>query len=385
MLVHGRDEDTLYGYTKLMKLMQTMMRFMPAKARDFKSWMQVNIYWNQPLAQNIASMFKFILREYFNQPLDVPPVIEVPMMGLYHPAAEGFFKDIRAYQDWQKKRGQHRKAGAAGAARNGHAPRASYRVALLFFRKHLMQEREYIDDVITALEAAGMDVLPIFVTGVEGHVVVRDWLAKAQIDALVSLIGFALVGGPAGSTSPGVHRDAAIAILAQIDAPYIVAQPLYVQDFTSWHKMGVGPMQAAATYALPEMDGAIDPVILGAINHGRFQTVPDRLQRLTTLVGRWAALRHTPNREKRIAFVVYDYPPGLGKKATAALLDVPRSLLNILRRLKAEGYDVGELPPTPEALLQMLDAKKENKEYKRDYKKLKIECFMIEKRIDKKR
>jgi len=356
MLVHGRDEDTLYGYTKLMKLMQTMMRFMPAKARDFKNWMQVNIYWNQPLAQNIASMFKFILREYFNQPLDVPPVVEVPMMGLYHPAAEGFFKDIRAYQDWQKKRGQHRKAGAAGAARNGHAPRASYRVALLFFRKHLMQERGYIDDAITALEAAGMDVLPIFVTGVEGHVVVRDWLAKAQIDALVSLIGFALVGGPAGSTSPGVHRDAAIAILEQIDAPYIVAQPLYVQDFTSWHKMGVGPMQAAATYALPEMDGAIDPVILGAINHGRFQTVPDRLQRLTTLVGRWAALRHTPNREKRIAFVVYDYPPGLGKKATAALLDVPRSLLNILRRLKAEGYDVGELPPTPEALLQMLDA-----------------------------
>ena len=66
MLVHGRDEDTLYGYTKLMKLMQTMMRFMPAKARDFKNWMQVNIYWNQPLAQNIASMFKFILREYFN-------------------------------------------------------------------------------------------------------------------------------------------------------------------------------------------------------------------------------------------------------------------------------------------------------------------------------
>jgi magnesium chelatase subunit H len=356
MLVHGRDEDTLYGYTKLMKLMQTMMRFMPAKARDFKNWMQVNIYWNQPLAQNIASMFKFILREYFNQPLDVPPVVEVPMMGLYHPAAEGFFKDIRAYQDWQKKRSHHRKAGAAGAARNGHAPRASYRVALLFFRKHLMQERGYIDDAITALEAAGMDVLPIFVTGVEGHVVVRDWLTKAQIDALVSLIGFALVGGPAGSTSPGVHRDAAIAILAQIDAPYIVAQPLYVQDFTSWHKMGVGPMQAAATYALPEMDGAIDPVILGAINHGRFQTVPDRLQRLTTLVGRWAALRHTPNREKRIAFVVYDYPPGLGKKATAALLDVPRSLLNILRRLKAEGYDVGELPPTPEALLQMLDA-----------------------------
>jgi hydrogenobyrinic acid a,c-diamide cobaltochelatase (EC 6.6.1.2) len=200
-----------------------------------------------------------------------------------------------------------------------------------------------------------LDVLPLFVTGVEGHVVVRDWLAKERVDAVVSLIGFALVGGPAGSTSPGAHRDAAIEILERIDAPYIVAQPLYVQDFVSWQKIGVGPMQAAATYALPEMDGAVDPVILGAINNGQFQAAPDRLQRLATLVHRWATLRHTPNREKKVAFVVYDYPPGLGKKATAALLDVPRSLLNILRRLQAEGYDVGRLPATPQELLQQLE------------------------------
>ena len=357
MLVHGRDEDTLYGYTKLMKLMQTMMRFMPAKARDFKNWMQVNIYWNQPLAQNVSSMFRFILREYFNRPIEVPPVVEVPMMGLYHPAAEGFFRDIKAYRDWQKKRAPRRGDGAAGrAARNGRtADQAAHRVALLFFRKHLMQDRGYINDTIAALEAAGLDVLPLFVTGVEGHVVVRDWLAGERLDAVVSLIGFALVGGPAGSTSPGAHRDAAVEILERIDAPYIVAQPLYVQDFVSWQKIGVGPMQAAATYALPEMDGAVDPVILGAINNGQFQAAPDRLQRLATLVRRWATLRHTPNREKRIAFVVYDYPPGLGKKATAALLDVPRSLLNILRRLQAEGYDVGRLPATPEELLQQLE------------------------------
>ncbi len=349
MLVHGRDEDTLYGYTKLMKLMQAMMRFMPAKARDFKNWMQVNIYWNQPLATNVSSMFKFILREYFARPIEVPPVVEVPMMGLYHPDAPGFFKDVKAYRDW------HRKRNAQPATRRKSASRTAYSVALLFFRKHLMQDHGYIDETIRALEEAGLAVLPIFVTGVEGHVVVREWLAREHVDVLVSTIGFALVGGPAGSTSPGAHRDAAIEILERIDAPYIVTQPLYVQDFVSWHKIGVGPMQAAATYALPEMDGAVDPVILGAINNGRFQTAPDRLQRLATLVSKWAALRHTPNRDKRIAFVVYDYPPGLGKKATAALLDVPRSLLNILRRLQAEGYDVGQLPDTPEALLQQLE------------------------------
>ncbi|MCS6772520.1 MAG: magnesium chelatase subunit H [Thermoflexales bacterium] len=344
MLVRGRDEDTLYGYTKLMKLMQTMMRFMPAKARDFKNWMQVNIYWNQPLAVNVSNMFRFILHEYFDPSVQVQPVVEVPMMGVYHPEAQDFFRDIRSYRDWQKKRSRGKRRDQPEA-----------RVALLFFRKHLMQERGYIDHLIREMESANFDVLPVFVAGVEGHVVVRDWLAHEPVDALVSTIGFALVGGPAGSTSPGVHRDAAISILERLDAPYIVAQPLYVQDFVSWSRHGVGPMQAAALYALPEMDGAVDPVVIGAVNNGRFEVAPDRVQRLITLVRNWARLRHTPNRDKKVAFVVYDYPPGLGKKATAALLDVPRSLLNILRRLKAEGYTVGELPETPEALMEQLE------------------------------
>ena len=178
LLVNGRDEDTLYGYTKLMKVMQTMMKFMPDKARDFKNWMQVNIYWNQPVQQNVTSMFKLILREYFGSQLDVPPVVEVPTMGLYHPNAPDFFRDIKAYRDWQKK-------GAAKTSKTKKQP-AKRKAALLFFRKHLMQERSYIDDSIRALEAEGLDVLPIFVSGIDGHVVVRDWLGKGGIDVLIS-------------------------------------------------------------------------------------------------------------------------------------------------------------------------------------------------------
>jgi len=351
LLVNGRDEDTLYGYTKLMKMMQTMMKFMPEKARDFKNWMQVNIYWNQPVQQNVTSMFKLVLREYFSSRVEVPAVVEVPTMGVYHPGAADFFRDIKAYRDWQKKSQGGKTGRGAKSAKQPAKPKA----ALLFFRKHLMQERSYIDDAIHALEADGLDVLPLFVSGIEGHVVVREWLMKEGIDVLISMIGFALVGGPAGSTKAGQHKAAAEEILRSLNVPYIVAQPLYVQDFKSWAENGVGPMQSAALYALPEMDGAIDPVVLGAINDGKFATVPDRLARLSHLARRWAELRHTPNREKKIALVVYDYPPGLGKKGTAALLDVPRSLLNMLRRLQSEGYDVGAVPESAEQLMQMLD------------------------------
>ncbi len=378
LLVKGREEDTLYGYTKLMKLMQTMMRFMPDKARDFKNWMTVNIYWNQPLPRNIVNMFRLIAREYFGRPLPVEPVVEVPMMGLYHPDAPGFFKDMKSFREWERRRKpevrsqntevrsqtaedappntQHATRNTQHAIRTTrHATRKST-VGLLFFRKHLVQERGYIDDVIRAFENAGLSVLPMFVAGIEGHVAVRDWLAKEKIDLLVSTIGFALVGGPAGSTAPGLSVKIANDILGGMNVPYIVAQPLYVQDFDAWQRVGVGPMQSTVLYALPEMDGAIDPVVIGALHNGGFRTAPDRLERLTTLARNWIALRHTPNKDKRLAIVAYDYPPGLGRKATAALLDVPRSLLNLLRRLQAEGYHTGPLPETPERLFEMLDA-----------------------------
>lgn len=106
----------------------------------------------------------------------------------------------------------------------------------MFFRKHLAQERSYIDDTIRAFEAAGLDVLPMFVAGIEGHVAVRDFISKEKaagkpIDVLVSMIGFAFVGGPAGSTKPGLQKQVVEEVLGGLDVPYIVAQPLFVQDF----------------------------------------------------------------------------------------------------------------------------------------------------------
>ena len=39
--------------------------------------------------------------------------------------------------------------------------RSDSTVAVLFFRKHLMQDRSYINDTICSFESAGVDVLPL--------------------------------------------------------------------------------------------------------------------------------------------------------------------------------------------------------------------------------
>ena len=50
-----------------------------------------------------------------------------------------------------------------------------------------------------------------------------------MVDAVVSTIGFPLVGGPAGTMEGGRQADVAKAILTAKNVPYVVAAPLLIQ------------------------------------------------------------------------------------------------------------------------------------------------------------
>lgn len=397
LITRGRDEDTLYAYTRLTRVASKLLALMPAKLKDFRTWLSVNIYWNQPDAANITQMIRLILRDCLERPLDVAPVAPIPTMGCFHPAAEAYFADPGGYLKWYRtylaennrrpttgdrratsdeRRGTDWSARSfipslrrsevrrgAGKAVNRSADLDRPLVALIAFRKHVVQHQRYHGELIAALEAEGLAVLPIFVSGIELHVAVREWIAHAgshtggrSIDLLINSMGFSLVGGPAGSTSPGRYREQALQLLGNLDVPYMITQPLQMQNEQQWREQGVAPMQAVIMYDLPEMDGSIAPVTLGAVRGQEIVATPDRLARAARLAAGWVRLRHLPNAAKRIALVLYNYPPGLGKVGTAALLDVPASLLALLHRLRDEGYTVGELPATPDELARRIAA-----------------------------
>ncbi len=356
LLVGNREEDALYGYVKLQKITSRLVNFLPGKRlTDFRNWTNVTTYWNNRNVANTANMFKLILREYCGLPrLAVAHAVELPGMGFAHPDAPRYFARPEEYLHWEKERRKQ----AARAAKRGAAPPAEPlgTVAVLSFRAHILGGTHYHDDVVRALEAAGLRVLPIFVQGIESHIVVREWLTKLHVDAVINTMGFPLVGGPAGSTKAGLTVAVARELLSKLDVPYLVASPLFVQDEDHWRAHGVGPLQATMLYALPEMDGAVAPVVLGGMRGSEIGTVPDRLVRLASLARGFVNLRRIANRDKKLALVVYNYPPGQGNTATAALLDVPASLIKLLDRLKAAGYTVGEYPRDPAQLARCLEA-----------------------------
>ncbi|MEQ8958841.1 MAG: cobaltochelatase subunit CobN, partial [Coleofasciculus sp. C2-GNP5-27] len=142
-------------------------------------------------------------------------------------------------------------------------------VGILLYRKHVVSKQPYIPQLIRQFENAGLIPVPIFINGVEGHVAVRDWLTSTdetaqrqqgkidtpslskdavEVDAIVSTIGFPLVGGPAGSMEAGRQVEVAKRILTAKNVPYLVAAPLLIQDIHSWTRQGVGGLQSVVLY-----------------------------------------------------------------------------------------------------------------------------------------
>ena len=91
----------------------------------------------------------------------------------------------------------------------------------------------------------------------------------------VSLTGFALVGGPARQDHPK-----AIDALKKLYRPYMVALPLVFQTTQQWEEsdLGLHPVQVALQIAIPELDGAIEPIILSGRDDATGKLILSRIE-----------------------------------------------------------------------------------------------------------
>jgi magnesium chelatase subunit H len=150
---------------------------------------------------------------------------------------------------------------------------------------------------------------------------------------------------------------AAAGFLRELNLPYRSAVSLDTQTIEAWNDSatGLNPVQAGMQIAIPEIDGATEPFIYGGIPSRGQEPVAleDRCRRLARRLKRWQRLQTAPRDQIKLAIVLFCFPPNKGNIGTAADLDVFPGLLDVLTRLRDEGYAV-DVPDSADDLRAML-------------------------------
>ena len=326
----------------MLRRLPKILRFIPGKAQDLRAWFLAMQYWLGGSDDNIEQMVRFLLGRYANRKewrgtVSKAP-IEYPDCGLYHP-------DLPARI-------------TTNLADLPRPAQVKATVGMLMLRSYVLAgDTAHYDAVIRAFEAKGIACIPSFAGGLDGRPAINGYFQTAtgpRIDAMVSLTGFSLVGGPAYNDSP-----AAVAALKALDVPYIAAHPLEFQTLGQWadSKSGLGPIETTMLIALPEIDGATNPTVFAG-RHGvdgcngcafkckgnseakAMAPCHERVAVLADKVLRLASLRRSDVAKRKVAIVLYGFPPNAGAVGTAAYLSVFESLFNTLNAMKAAGHDL---------------------------------------------
>jgi magnesium chelatase subunit H len=230
----------------------------------------------------------------------------------------------------------------------------------------LAGDARHYDGAIAALEAQGLNVIPCFASGLDARPAMDVLHARRRaltVDAVLSLTGFSLVGGPAYNDSAAPPRNAGRSSTCPISPPMRWSSRRWSSgagrarpdadrgDHHDRHPRARRRHRAdRVRRALGRATGlrGLRPALRLPLRRHRLAR-HERLRRARRdagAPGRQAVrLRRAERAERRIAITLFNFPPNAGATGTAAFLSVFESLHRTLITLRDAGYAV-EVPET---------------------------------------
>jgi magnesium chelatase subunit H len=357
----GKDKTPPGGAAqmKMLRRLPQMLRFIPGTAQDVRAYFLTMQYWLGGSDENMLNLVRHVVDRGADGPRRVlrglaraQAPVEYPELGVYHPRLPG-----RLAED--------------ASVLPVPAIEVQGTVGVLVLRSYLLSNNAgHYDGAIAALEARGLRVIPAFASGLDSRPAIDRFFMKdgrCTVDAVVSLTGFSLVGGPA-------YNDAKAAedVLASLDVPYVAAHPVEFQTLDQWggSDRGLLPVESTIMVAIPELDGATGPIVFGGrpgatgvtctgCHHActftasdsaqDMRSCPERALMLAARVSKLVALRRSERAQRKVAIVVFNFPPNAGNIGSAAYLSVFESMFHTLAAMKAQGYTV-QMPASIDAL-----------------------------------
>lgn len=354
----------------LLEAARTVSLVVPASLEACAAWPQpdgtiasgVQAYLKTGTAEALADAARWLLHRAGLLEKSPPPPEAPVLAAIYHPDADILWQEAGSYLAWADQRN----GASSGAAA----------VALIGDRNAWLNgDRAATDQCIAALEAEGLCPIPIFC---DSEMASGVGAADHPLTALIASAGSRLgaIWNAAivhGKTSDGAEGGGPFALH---DVPVIQLVRHWAATEEEWRRSseGLNPLTMAFSLVRPEMMGAIDPTLFAASlppdpAAGDLRSpapLSDQILRMAGRTKAWIGLRRSANADKRIAIMLHN-PPCKAVEANigyASSLDALDSAVGLLRRLRAEGYRVEDIPEDGQALLKRILERKAISEFR---------------------
>jgi len=302
-------------------------------------------------------------------PLEEP--VPLPWQGLLHPPEKETYDTLSAYLE-------------------DHPWKNDHTVGLLFSRATLTNSDGALETaLIIALEKKGVNVLPVFSHGTpdkevgslgplgaaEKYFIDED--GQSRINVLINLHYFFLGRETAGQTAETEVAGQTVTFFKKLGVPVLKPVTAHSKNMEEWEEDPQGlTSEVSFGIAMPEFEGNIEPMMMacsrkvsdektGAVYDIR-EVISERIERIAERVKRWVLLSEKSPNERKVVFVLHKNEcAGLeANVGGAAGLNTGSSVVRMMNRMKAKGYQVEDIPETGEDLMQLFLSRKAIAEFR---------------------
>ncbi|WP_394295005.1 cobaltochelatase subunit CobN [Methanobacterium formicicum] len=302
---------------------------------------ELRTYWDQSGEENMA---RFQLKALQRVGMAVDPsrdlsAVIYPTEFIYHPdSTKPMYTSWSDYYNWYTQQSGH------------YHENAPWIGMVAYNTIFLNGNGAILEAILRSLEAKGLNVILVITNGNPGRInAINNFFMdgnNTRISAMVACVGYTMVYTSSDMVS---SLNQSIDLLEKLGVP--IFAPIYASDLENWENDSSGlSSEIYWQVAFPEMEGRIEPIMLGGvvsaetdpytgISVKRYIPLTDRVERVANRVFNWTQLQTLPDAEKKIAIIYYNLSGGKDG-VEASYLNVPASIAEILKALKAEGYTI---------------------------------------------
>lgn len=325
---------------KMKAVAEVIGTVLPGKMRDAKNYSTIMKYFKVANLENMTNLLCFLMKEYggIKNISKLKPPKEFPSVGICDPQGRHYFDDLEDY-----------------LANNSYDNKKPNLAILYYAQTYPVDTAPVVSKVKDKLESFA-NVIPVAISGdfKENEKKLRRYLMDNSIlkpDLILNFMSFRLGAGPMGG-----DFQAGVRFLEEMDVPYFHPFFMTRKKQQDWLEsvQGCTPSEVLISVMLPELDGAIETYPIAAMSSSTYDKnyhieteglsiIEDRLEKLSERCKKYLQLRSKSNRDKKVAIIGYNYPPGEGDLFGGAFLDTFASVEKILAVLRDEGYSTHAL------------------------------------------